>query len=34
MQGWNEEPGRDFFRRYRQLMTDPTSQVWANGSSA
>jgi hypothetical protein len=20
MQGWNEEPGRDFFRRYRELM--------------
>jgi phenylpropionate dioxygenase-like ring-hydroxylating dioxygenase large terminal subunit len=29
MQGWNEEPGRDFFRRYRQLMTTPTAKVWA-----
>ena len=34
MQGWNEEPGRDFFRRYRELMTDPTPAVWDNGNTA
>jgi phenylpropionate dioxygenase-like ring-hydroxylating dioxygenase large terminal subunit len=28
MPGWNEEPGRGFFKRYGQLMTDPTSRVW------
>jgi phenylpropionate dioxygenase-like ring-hydroxylating dioxygenase large terminal subunit len=28
MQGWNEEPGRGFFERYRQLMAEPTSRVW------
>ncbi|MEW6473488.1 MAG: aromatic ring-hydroxylating dioxygenase subunit alpha [Actinomycetota bacterium] len=28
MTGWNEEPGRGFFRRYRQLMADPTPAVW------
>jgi phenylpropionate dioxygenase-like ring-hydroxylating dioxygenase large terminal subunit len=28
MQGWNEEPGRGFFERYRQLMSEPTSRVW------
>jgi hypothetical protein len=28
MPGWNEEPGRGFFTRYGQLMTDPTSRVW------
>lgn len=33
MDGWNEEPGRDFFRRYRQLMTEPTSAVWKPSAS-
>ncbi|GAA5117893.1 RHO alpha subunit C-terminal catalytic domain-containing protein [Haloechinothrix salitolerans] len=28
MPGWNEEPGRDFFRQYRHLMTDPTPHAW------
>jgi hypothetical protein len=28
MPGWNEEPGRGFFKRYGQLMSDPTSRVW------
>jgi phenylpropionate dioxygenase-like ring-hydroxylating dioxygenase large terminal subunit len=30
MLGWNEEPGRGFFRRYSQLMADPTPAVWDN----
>jgi hypothetical protein len=28
MHGWNEEPGRGFFERYRHLMSEPTSQAW------
>jgi phenylpropionate dioxygenase-like ring-hydroxylating dioxygenase large terminal subunit len=28
MHGWNEEPGRGFFERYRHLMSDPTPQAW------
>jgi phenylpropionate dioxygenase-like ring-hydroxylating dioxygenase large terminal subunit len=30
MHGWNEEPGRGFFERYRRLMSEPSSDVWAN----
>jgi hypothetical protein len=28
MHGWNEEPGRGFFERYRHLMSEPTSRAW------